>query len=416
MLTNLMLIGLLFGSTGMTTEEYGPPVGELFPAPSAVVAPAEPVAPTVAEEDRVIEIAICLDTSGSMQGLINAAREKLWLIVNDLATASPAPKLRIALLQYGNDQISHENGWVKTMVPFTEDLDLLADSLFSLTTNGGTELVGRVVDVAADQLQWSKSDRTLKLIFVAGNESADQDQTVRFADACAKSIAKGIQVNSIYCGPGTDGIAPGWRNVAALADGHFAAIDQNKVIAQIATPMDEQMLKLSTEINGTTVPFGLKASWGESNQIRQDSNAVGCGTWIGATRAVTKCQGIYTNPSWDLVDAVREENFVFSDLGKDLLPKMFEGKSEVEIRLELDEKYAVRKKLQSEILELQKKREAFLAAERTKRALDTTDQFDVVVRSAIRAQAAAKGFVFADEVALIPLDTNKEAAPKAEDQ
>src|SRR4029450_13172878 len=107
---------------------------------------------------RVVDLAICLDTSGSMQGLINAARVKLWEIVNDLALAKPTPKLRVALLTYGNDGHKAENGWVNIHIPFTEDLDAVSKQLFALTTNGGTELVGRVLKAAGEQLQWTPGD------------------------------------------------------------------------------------------------------------------------------------------------------------------------------------------------------------------------------------------------------------------
>ena len=90
-----------------------------------------------------------------MQGLIDAARAKLWAVVNDLALARPQPRLRVALLTYGNDGHQAENGWVRLDVPFTTDLDLVSQNLFALTTNGGTELVGRVIQRAnRDGREW----------------------------------------------------------------------------------------------------------------------------------------------------------------------------------------------------------------------------------------------------------------------
>ena len=140
-------------------------------------------APAVAS-DHVIELAICLDTSGSMDGLINSARQKLWTIVNDLAKAEPTPTLRVALLSYGNDGHNEENGWVKVETPFTEDLDTVSQMLFGLTTNGGTELVGRVVQTSLEELDWYPSTGALRMIFVAGNESANQDEKVAVRTIC----------------------------------------------------------------------------------------------------------------------------------------------------------------------------------------------------------------------------------------
>ncbi len=49
--------------------------------------------PPVCVQPRTIDLAICLDTSGSMSGLIEAAKQKLWAIVNDLALVEPTPRL-----------------------------------------------------------------------------------------------------------------------------------------------------------------------------------------------------------------------------------------------------------------------------------------------------------------------------------
>ncbi|MCB9915867.1 MAG: VWA domain-containing protein, partial [Planctomycetes bacterium] len=155
----------------------------------------------------LVEIAICLDTSGSMDGLIGSAKQKLWAIVNEFVFAEPMPRLRVALYTYGNDGHSAENGWVNLECPLTEDLDLVSERLFAQTTNGGTELVGRVVNAAAGQLDWSPDPGALKLIVVAGNETADQDTVVSFRDACAGAIARDIMVDAIYCGAPGDGDA-----------------------------------------------------------------------------------------------------------------------------------------------------------------------------------------------------------------
>ena len=159
------------------------------------------LAPAMAEKTaapRTIDLAICLDTSGSMQGLIDSARSKIWAIVNDLALAKPAPRLRVALLSYGNDGHDAAAGWVKVHTKFTEDLDQISQTLFQFGTHGGTELVGRVLQASLRELDWQPGTDSLKLIVVAGNESADQDRKVDYREMCKKAIARGIMVNAIY--------------------------------------------------------------------------------------------------------------------------------------------------------------------------------------------------------------------------
>ncbi|MEM7263763.1 MAG: hypothetical protein AAF488_17375, partial [Planctomycetota bacterium] len=212
--------------------------------------------------------------------------------------------------------------------------------------------------------------------------------------------------------PGTDGLAPVWQKVSALADGHYASIDHNKAIPNIVAPMDERIFALSTEFNDTTLPYGEQGAWGSSNIARQDSNAMSCSNDSATSRAVTKCQTIYSNPHWDFVDAFRTGKIVLAEVKPDVLPKELAGKTEEEIRAHVESLYEERKKIQAEILELQTQREAYVIAERKKLALDAVDEFDRAVRSAIRAQAEAKGFRFSTPSLPATVATPKAAKPE----
>ena len=171
-----------------------------------------------------IDIVIALDTSGSMSGLINSARQKLWDIVNEAARAQPAPILRVGLLTYGSTG-TEQDGYVVVQSKLTTDLDSVYSKLFELRTSGGTEYVGRVVHRAVKELNWSKARGALKQIFVAGNESADQDRTVTARSAVTNAREQGIFVNAIYCGSREYGVREGWDKVASLGKGVFASID-----------------------------------------------------------------------------------------------------------------------------------------------------------------------------------------------
>src|SRR3954454_1563237 len=127
---------------------------------------------------KPIDVAICLDVSNSMDNLIGSAKKKLWDIVNDLARAKPTPRLRVALYSYGNDGYDPKTGWVRKELNLTGDLDKVSEKLFALTTNGGTEYVGRVCRDALAGLKWSEDKGALKIMFVCGNEPATQDPEV----------------------------------------------------------------------------------------------------------------------------------------------------------------------------------------------------------------------------------------------
>lgn len=346
-----------------------------------------------APKERVVEVAICLDTSGSMQGLIDAARRKLWAIVNDLALAKPTPRFRVALLTFGNDGHAAEDGWVRLDADLTEDLDKISEQLFALTTNGGTEFVGRVVDAATRRLSWNPSPDALKLLFVAGNESADQDREVPFRDACKRAIEKGIQVNAIYCGPEAGPDAAAWREVAALADGQFMAIDHDNGAVAIASPFDAQIAALSTALNATYLPLGAKGRAAWSNQERQDCNAGGAGAPVAADRGAAKASRLY-RCDWDLVDACKDAAFKLEEVKAEDLPEVLRGLSLEDLRKRIEGAGAERAGIQKQIQELNAKRRAFVEAEARKLAGEGRNAFDEAVRKAIREQARKKGLEF----------------------
>jgi hypothetical protein len=379
----------------ITTRHIAPTAATLLAAATAFAQDVNvsPIVETPPAEAPVINLAICLDTSGSMSGLIDAARQKIWDIVNDLALAEPTPDLRVALLTFGSPAYGPETGWVRVQTPFTEDLDLVSQRLFELHTNGGEEYVGRVLDTAHTQLEWHPSDDVLKLIVVAGNESADQDAQVPFRDACRAAIGDGIMVNAIYCGNPMDDIAPGWREVASLADGQFASIDQDHGTIVITTPFDDQLAALSAEINTTYIAFSDAGRLAMANQEAQDANAAGMNASAAASRAQAKGGALYRN-RWDLVEASRAEDFKLEDIRDEDLPEAMRGMTLKQRRAYIQSMADQRAAIQKQIAELGQQRQAFITEEMKKQAVDQSKAFGQVLRAAVREQARQKGLVF----------------------
>ena len=140
-----------------------------------------------------MQLAILLDTSNSMDGLIAQAKTQLWNIVNEFATAKQdgkAPHVQVALYQYGNNGLSEKKGWVQQVVPLTDDLDKLSEQLFSLKTNGGEEYCGWVIrDAVKGTRSGIDSPKTYKAIFIAGNEPFTQGP-VSYVESCKGAIAQ----------------------------------------------------------------------------------------------------------------------------------------------------------------------------------------------------------------------------------
>ena len=384
-----------------------PPIPRLLAAAclaAAVATPApaadKPAAPNPAA--RPIDLVLCLDVSGSMNGLIDSAKLKLWDVVNELARLKPTPDLRVALYSYGHDTYTPESGWVRKEVDLTADLDEVYKALNGLTINGGTELVARVSKTALADQKWSAAPGALKLLFVCGNEAADQDKKVSLDDAAALAQKAGVVVNTIYCGPANDRIAPGWAAFAARCGGKGVSIDQNRAVAEVAvkTEFDEPILKLDAKLNATYVRYGKLGEEKLANQALQDRNALAAATAGAAAptaalgRAASKAGALYRNRDWDLVDRMKEDkDFDLAKLPEDELPdelkKLPAGERAAYVKKKADERAAIQK----EVAELTAKRQKVVDAERAKLPKsDAEKALDEAVKAVVREQAKAKGF------------------------
>lgn len=210
-------------------------------------------------KNNTVKIALLLDTSNSMDGLINQAKSQLWDIVNEFTHAkcgnNSRPELQIAIYQYGNDGLSSREGYIQQVLNFSNDLDEISEKLFSLRTNGGEEYCGEVIQTSLKQLEWGKNPDNLKMIFIAGNEPFTQGK-LNYKDAVTNAKEKDIVLNTIFCGNYEQGIETDWKNGATLTGGEYMAIDHNKEVAHINTPYDDIIIKLNSKLNTTYISYG----------------------------------------------------------------------------------------------------------------------------------------------------------------
>ncbi|CAM2067894.1 VWA domain-containing protein [Sulfidibacter corallicola] len=338
-----------------------------------------------------IQIALLLDTSGSMNGLIDQARSHLWKIVNTMARAKrhgQAPYLEVALFEYGNSGLSANDGYIRRIQPLTVDLDAISESLFALSTNGGDEYCGQVIQQAL-QLKWSPRTDIYKAIFIAGNEPFNQG-SVDFRQVCKSSISKSIVVNTIFCGNEGEGIQTFWKEGADLADGSYTTINQNQRVAQISAPQDKKILELGRKLNETYVAYGRTGAAARTRQKREDSNAARISEEVAVERTVTKASAVYKPSKWDLVDADSAGEVSAAELDAEELPEPMRDMSADERKTYLKDKAEERKKLQAQINELQQERGEYLQKQRKSQ----TNTLDAAMLEAIRTQMQRKGFRF----------------------
>lgn len=349
------------------------------------------------EGQAKVQIAILLDTSGSMSGLIEQTKTQLWRIVNTFIEArqnGQVPFVEVALYEYGNDGLNGESHWIRQIQPLTRDLDQVSEDLFSLRTNGGSEFCGAVIERAALDLAWDSSPEVYKALFVAGNEPFTQGP-IDASGSCKAAIAKGIIVNTIHCGTEKAGIDGGWKSGAMLADGKFLIIDHNQAVVHIEAPQDAEILRLNTELNKTYIPLGAAGALRCVAQGVQDKNAEAQKeSGAAVQRALTKASSNYWNANWDLVDASKQKEFKWGQLKVEDLPEEMKALNEEERQAYVADKQKDRTEIQGKIQKLNLERTAYVTAERNKQGESVENTLDQVVVQTVREQAAKKGYTF----------------------
>jgi hypothetical protein len=339
---------------------------------------------------QFIKVALLLDTSNSMDGLIDQAKAQLWDIVNELSYAKcddKKPNLEIALYEYGNDNLNSREGYIRQVLAFSNDLDEISKQLFSLTTNGGNEYCGQVIETSLNQLNWGKNQDDLKLIFIAGNEPFTQGE-ISYKEAAKHALKNDVTVNTIFCGDYEQGISTYWKDGADLAHGDYMAINHNKATTYVATPYDDQILKLNQKLNKTYVAYGRVGEAKIAQQAQEDTNAMGYSSANAVSRTVSKSSHLYKNSTWDLVDAEKEKDFNYEELDDDDLPKELKGKNESEIKAYVAKKREVRESIQDDIQILNEKRRKYIAEQQT----DNDNRLENAMIKAIKTQAKEKKY------------------------
>ncbi len=354
--------------------------------------PASVAVVPVVDAAPLIQIAVLLDTSNSMDGLINQARSQLWAIVNGLGRATRSGRqsmIQVALYEYGKASISAEEQHLRQVLPFTTDLDRVSQQLFALTTNGGEEYCGAVIRSATRGLTWSPSAADLKVIIIAGNEPFTQG-TADYRASCVEAVAsRDIVINTIYCGSNQEGIASNWQDGARLGNGAYAAIDQTRAVVIPPAPQDNELARLGLAINDTYVPFGHAGADGALMQKAQDGNSLGISTSNLASRACAKGSAQYCNDRWDLIDAVDRKTVVLERIAPADLPAGMRGLTPEQRAAYVAGKLTERKTMQARIGQLAAERELFLAAQAKAAGAPGLDEAIITV---IRAQAVKRGF------------------------
>lgn len=341
----------------------------------------------------LIQIALLLDTSNSMDGLINQAKSQLWKIVSEagkMTRGGERARLEVALYEYGNDSNSMLAGYVRMVMPFTNDLDALSAQLFELDTYGGSEYCGAVIKKSLEELDWSSRDSDLRIVYIAGNEPFTQG-LVSFKDAARRAARSGVVVNTIYCGNREEGVETKWAEGARIGGGDYFNIDGDYAYQYVPCPQDDRLSELNSRLNDTYIAYGARGAERKELQAEQDSMAQSLNKAGFYDRAKVKSSASYSNAGWDLVDATTSGEVSLDSVQESELPAQVRAMPKEARKAYVAGKLDERKKIQAEIASLSAEREAWLAANKAESQSDAA--LDTAILAPLGKLARDKGFV-----------------------
>lgn len=363
--------------------------------PALLAALALPLGATEEAAPRPrIEVCFLLDTTGSMSGLIEGAKQKIWSIANEMASAKPAPEIRFALVAYRD----RGDDYVVRHFPLTDDLDEIHAQLMKFEAGGGgdtPESVNEALATAVRKTEWSGDRDALKVIFLVGDAPPHMDYQgePQYPEICAEAVRRDIIINTIQCG-GIPETTPVWKEIAKLAEGEFAALEQSGGMQVVETPYDADLARLNRAIGATLLPYGSERA--RSAVLAKQALAESAPAPAAADRLVYNLKaGKAVQGEGELLDAIRSGRVSLESLGPDDLPKDLRGLSKDELKKEIESRRAEREKLQAEIAALAARREAYIKEESAKRSRENErDSFDKKVSDTIKKQGAKKGLTY----------------------
>ncbi len=346
------------------------------------------VAPLSAEDKQTVkkpkvEVVFCLDTTGSMGGLLEGAKQKIWSISNQIASGKPTPDLKIGLVAFRDKG----DAYITQVHDLTADLDAVHAKLKTFQAQGGGDIPEHVNAALFDsvhKIKWSTDKSTLRIIFLVGDAPPHMDYTddVKYPETCKKACEKGIIINTIQCGNDSE-CTRFWKDIAIKSEGSYVGIQQDGgVVAAVATPFDKRLGEINDSLAKKTLVYGDRRKQADDKVKAEAATAL-------APAAKADRAGFAGKDgkaaAYDLLDAIKNKEVDLKKLKDEELPEELK-KLDVKGRQDyLDKLDAERKTLNAEAVDLDKKRRDFINEDTKKKGGKNT--FDNQVIEMLRKQA-----------------------------
>lgn len=347
-------------------------------------------------EAPTMEVVFVLDTTGSMSGLIDGAKRKIWQIADKLKSAKPTPNIRFGLIGYRD----RGDSYVTKVHGLNDNMDEVYSNLMQFQADGGgdePESVNQALHEAVTQMQWDADRETLKTIFLVGDARPhmDYEDDVKYTVSCELAQTKGILINTIQCGD-LGQTASFWKEISNKTNGTYAAILQSGGSITVDTPWDPVIAELNGELDATIIPYGTarEQAYAESNSSllsNMDASAV-ADRWAylsksGRNKAIAG--------SGDLVELVMDGAVKIQDIEREKLPKELRKLGEEELAALVRQKIERREAVQADIASNVAKRGDFIRGEMAKLSeSDKEEVFELSAFQVLEEQAEAAGYTF----------------------
>jgi len=353
-------------------------------------APASRAAETGAPGRTSVDVVFVLDTTGSMTGMIEGAKQRIWAIANEIAKGRPAPKVRMGLVAYRDKG----DEYVTKVVDLSDNLDKTYSELMKLRADGGGDTPEHVIaglDDAVEKVSWSSNPKTFKVVYLVGDAPPHEDypDAPKLADVMQKAVRKGLVVNTVPCG-GDPQMLAAFTRVARLGEGKLLPVPQDGGMAAVATPYDGEMAAISGKLEGTALAYGARAMDAAAGASLASAVRAMAPAPAAAERAVYKARAGFSAES-DLAAAVEEKRVKLADLKKEDLPDALRDLPAAERAAKIESALVERRELKARLDGLADKRAGWLKRNAGARRADT---FDARLTESLRAEAGRKGIAY----------------------
>lgn len=352
---------------------------------------------TAAQGHR-IDVVFVLDTTSSMSGLIQAAKEKIWSIATSMASAQQNPDIRMGLVAFRD----RGDAYITRVYDLSSDLDSMYASLMDFKAQGGgdgPESVNQALYDAVHDMSWSRSDNSYKVIFLVGDAPPhmDYENDVKYPETLEVARQKGIVVNAIQSGQQLS-TRPAWQEIASLGQGEYFQVGESGNAVAVATPYDEKLSELAAELEDTRLYFGdeeakkAQAAKLDANaRLRRELSSEALARRDTFNSTASGKANLYGES--ELVDAITSGRIELDEIEEENLPASLQSMAPAEQKAVIGEQARRRDALQQEIRKLTESRSLYIK-KKIEAEGGADDSLDEKIYQAVRDQAASSGLLY----------------------